>query len=316
MTNGRPLKGLKVYLSGPGDRYGVVEPTPREVAVKNYHEAVRHALLELGAAVVRDRNTLGPARGYDKDKVRFLLRTCDMIVAFCYGRARKGEGWLTSAYVLDEISLSAESGVQSTLVLRETGVDLDPTPEQSEVDLNVDRLREGLHRATIQEVSPETSHAPAGVRRLVFDACTDVKPVDRQIFTVIPFGDEFNEVFSVIKSVLEERTRLPVRRIKDMLVETASHDRQIIDAILDAIGKAPVVVLELSQRNPNCFFEAGVAVARGVPTIRLIREEDDIPFDVRGWGFIKYRDHSELREKLKLQADRFARDEVTVDQPG
>jgi nucleoside 2-deoxyribosyltransferase len=87
----------------------------------------------------------------------------------------------------------------------------------------------------------------------------------------------------------------------------------VIDAVLDSIGQATVVVLELSGQNPNCFFEAGVAFARGVPTIRFIDDKEEIPFDVRGWGFIKYRDLDDLRKKLERQADRFARDEVTVE---
>jgi hypothetical protein len=315
MTTSRPLEGIKVYLSGPGDRYAAVDPTPRERAVKGFHDAVRHAVLELGATVVRDRNLPGQARGYDQDKVRYLLRTCDAILAFCYGRERTGGGWATSAYVLDEVTLAIESGVQSLVLLQEAGVDLGLESDQG-LKLDHERLREAVARARRIEVSPEAPDAVSRVRRLVFEACADVRPAERHIFTVIPFKDAFNEVFSVIREVLEERTRLPVRRVKDMLPDTPARDRQIIEAILEAITRAPAVVLELSERNPNCFFEAGVAVARGVPTIRLIREEEDIPFDVRGWGFIKYRDLPELRRKLEHQADRFARDEVTVERLG
>lgn len=308
------LKGLKVYLSGPGDRYGAVDPTPRERAVKNFHDAVRQALLELGAAVVRDRNTPGREREYDEDKVRFLLRTCDAMIAFCYGRTGTEGAWATSPYVLNEISLSAESGVSSIIMLREKGVDLNRIPDKpQDITLDVNQLSTAQRRARQLEVVSEVPDALATVKRLVLDACADVNAVRRQVFTVIPFKKEFDEVFKVIREVLEERTKLRVLRIKDTLTETATRDRPVIEAVLQAIANATVVALELSEGNPNCFFEAGVAVARGVPTIRMIRETEEIPFDVRGWGFIKYRDPAELRAKLERQADRFARDEVTVE---
>lgn len=313
MTPG-PLTGIKVFLSGPGDRYGAVDPTPREIAVKSFHGEVRQQLLELGASVIRDRNLLPRQRDYDEDKVRFLLRTCDAIIAFCYGRTRQDDRWATSPYVLNEISLSAESAVSEIVVLREAGVDLASIPSKpADVTLDGARLADVIARARTVEVSPEAPAALTAVRRLVFEACSDVNAVTRRIFTVIPFKKEFDPVFGVVQSVLEERTRLPVVRMKDVLTETARKDRPVIDAVLDSIGQATVVVLELSEQNPNCFFEAGVAFARGVPTIRLIRDEEEIPFDVRGWGFIKYRDLDDLRTKLERQADRFARDEVTVE---
>ena len=298
-----PLEGLRVYLSGPGDRYGAVEPTDRERAVKDFHGTLREALLNLGAVVVRDRNIPGRARGYDAEKVRFLLRTCDLIVAFCYGRHQQASGWQTSEYVLDEIRLALDSGVGRIVVLRDDAL----------VDQEFDRLALTLKPLPRAVIIPRPLDTGGDLRRLVLDACGDIGPVERQIFTVIPFDESFRDVFTVIADVLHERTRLPVRRIKDMLVGSATRDVPVVDALLDAIRRAPLVVLELSGRNSNCFFEAGVAVACSVPTIRLIREEEEIPFDVRNWGFVKYKNLEELRAKLETEANRFARDEVTVE---
>jgi hypothetical protein len=296
----RPLAGVRLYLSGPGDRYGAVDPTPRETAVKSFHQAVREALLELGASVVRDRNIPGRARGYDREKARFLLRTCDAIVAFCYGRQPTAAGWTTSEFVLDEIRLAIESGVRSISILRESGITSD----------ELDRLA-GSARSI--EVSPQASDAVARVPRLALDLCGEANPIERQIFTVIPFAPQYRKVFSVIDEILRERTQLPVRRIKDMIVGSAMQDVSVVEAILRTIRDAPLVVLELSGANPNCYFEAGVAMATSVPTIRLIREQEEIPFDLRHLGFVKYRNLAELRDKLRYEADRFARDEVTIE---
>lgn len=258
----------------------------------------------MGAAVVRDRNVAGVNRDYDRDKVQYLLRTCDAIVAFCYGRTRIGDGWQTSGYVRDEISLAASTRVRWVIVLRERGL----------VDPELDRIMRAVPSIHVVDVEPESPDRSLDLRRFVLDACGEqVRASERQIFTVIPFESDFSQVFRVIQSIVGQSTGLPIRRMKDMLVGTASRDVPVVDAILEAIRTSPLVVLELSRRNPNCFFEAGVAVATGVPTIRLIRDEEEIPFDLRHWGFIKYRDLTDLQEKLVKETNRFAREEVTID---
>jgi hypothetical protein len=301
----RPLAGLRAYQSGPGDRFGAIEPTPREAAIKALHQKVRDALLALGTAVVRDRNLPGIARGYDEDKIRFLLRTCDMLVAYCYSKEKVEGTWRTSPYVIDEVRAAADAGVSRLVVLYDPDL----------ADAEIDDLRRSLPQASFVEVHPELDPSDVEIQRLLVQACGEVVPVRRQIFTVIPFDKSFDRAFAKVRAILEERTNLPVKRIKDMLTGTATKDVSVFEALLRAIRSSPMVVLELSERNPNCYFEAGIAVASNVPSIRLIREEEEIPFDVRHVSFVKYRSIPDLGRKLAKEADRFAREEVTIEEP-
>jgi hypothetical protein len=56
---------------------------------------------------------------------------------------------------------------------------------------------------------------------------------------------------------------------------------KIIDQIMIGMSNAKVLVAELTGRNPNVFYELGVAHALKKPVVLVTADEQDIPFDVR-----------------------------------
>jgi hypothetical protein len=50
-----------------------------------------------------------------------------------------------------------------------------------------------------------------------------------------------------------------------------------------------LIVAECTDRNPNAFYEIGLANAIGKPTILLTRRAEDIPFDLRHLRYIPYQ---------------------------
>jgi hypothetical protein len=63
--------------------------------------------------------------------------------------------------------------------------------------------------------------------------------------------------------------------------------------------RSRLVVCDFSKRNPNVFYEAGIAHTLGKPVIPIVQNPEDIPFDLRHIRFIKYHDNREGREKLQ-----------------
>ena len=51
--------------------------------------------------------------------------------------------------------------------------------------------------------------------------------------------------------------------------------------IQQSIAEAKLILCDMSERNPNVFYELGLAHAIGKPAILMARKEDDIPFDLR-----------------------------------
>ena len=65
---------------------------------------------------------------------------------------------------------------------------------------------------------------------------------------------------------------------------------KIIDQIWRGINSAKVLVAELTQRNPNVFYELGLAHALDKPVVLIWSRsnEQDVPFDLQHIRVIYY----------------------------
>jgi hypothetical protein len=63
---------------------------------------------------------------------------------------------------------------------------------------------------------------------------------------------------------------------------------KIIDQIWRGIQDAQILVAELTTKNPNVFYELGLAHASEKPVILVSSNEDDVPFDLRHIRVILY----------------------------
>ncbi|MBT9132343.1 MAG: hypothetical protein DDT32_00931 [Syntrophomonadaceae bacterium] len=59
------------------------------------------------------------------------------------------------------------------------------------------------------------------------------------------------------------------------------------------IARARVVICDCSGRNPNVFYEVGIAHALGREVILITQSENDIPFDLRHIRYISYLNNNE-----------------------
>lgn len=117
-------------------------------------------------------------------------------------------------------------------------------------------------------------------------------------FVLMPFREGLRPVYDDhIVSVCQE-LGLTVTRA-DQIFST----RPIIDDILEAVASARVIVADLTQGNPNVFYEVGVCHTLG-KTVVLITQEDEVPFDLRHIRHIKYnytpRGMKSFEKDLKL----------------
>jgi hypothetical protein len=131
-------------------------------------------------------------------------------------------------------------------------------------------------------------------------------PPDRQyesdIFVLMPFADEFKAVFTnIIQPVGQEMGLKKVLRGDDFF-----SNHHIMDEVWYAISKTQIVIADCTGRNPNVFYELGIAHTLGKPTILLTQNVKDAPFDVAARRFITYENtlagadnlKKELREKI------------------
>jgi hypothetical protein len=63
---------------------------------------------------------------------------------------------------------------------------------------------------------------------------------------------------------------------------------KIMDQIWSGIMAAKVLVAELTSRNPNVFYELGLAHALQKPVVLISSNGDDVPFDLKHIRVIYY----------------------------
>lgn len=103
------------------------------------------------------------------------------------------------------------------------------------------------------------------------------------IFVLMPLATEMRSVYNDHIKRVAERLDKSIARADDFFSASA-----IIDDIWSAINSAEVIIADCTGRNPNVFYEIGVAHTLGKPVITISQTLDDVPFDVQHRRVILY----------------------------
>jgi hypothetical protein len=104
------------------------------------------------------------------------------------------------------------------------------------------------------------------------------------LFVLMPFSEELKPIYDDhIKSVAEN-LGVTVKRADNFFTV---HD--IMKDIWNGIYNAKVVIADCTNRNPNVFYEIGIAHTVGKPVILITQNPDDVPFDLRNIRYIRYQ---------------------------
>jgi len=100
---------------------------------------------------------------------------------------------------------------------------------------------------------------------------------------IIPFDEKFRPLIDAMKAV-SKKVRLQLT-----LPEEITQPMPTTELVHSEIARCDLVIAEVSQRNPNVFYEIGFAHASGKPVLLLSQEETArIPFDVSHYISLTY----------------------------
>ncbi|WID98156.1 hypothetical protein QO058_07910 [Bosea vestrisii] len=149
-----------------------------------------------------------------------------------------------------------------------------------------------LYRILFRSVNPRRQ------RPSVFNI-PEHERIEAQLMSVMmPFDAGFASVYAAIQEA-GVACNLLTRRA-DEIWEAPG----IIQDVVSLIDRARIVVCDLTGRNPNVFYEAGIAHTLGREVIIITQSEHDVPFDLRHLRHIRYLNNNEGRVALRqaLQA--------------
>lgn len=135
---------------------------------------------------------------------------------------------------------------------------VDSTVEDSQSPIQSDRLKR-LGRATTISAT---------------DSCFVMQPF------APPLGDYYEKIY---RPAIEKAGLRPVRADADIF-----GTGKIMDQVWSGINAARVLVAELTSRNPNVFYELGLAHALRKPVVLVSAKEEDVPFDLQHIRVIYY----------------------------
>ncbi len=118
-------------------------------------------------------------------------------------------------------------------------------------------------------------------------------------FIAMKFGKHpLVNCYETIYGAIEQKGYTPVR------VDQELFNGSIVDAIWDAIRSSEYVIADLTDGNPNVFYELGISHALGKQTILTIfdkygRVPDGIPFDIKVQRILPYGTQSTLISQIE-----------------
>jgi hypothetical protein len=131
-----------------------------------------------------------------------------------------------------------------------------------------------------------TQAAALGPRSLIVEPLLgppDTLSEPPDVFVIMPFDASLTRVWHEhIKSVTDN-LGLSASRADDFFTSHA-----VMTDVWNALYSARVVVADCTRRNPNVFYEIGLAHVVGKQVILITQNRKDIPFDLLQYRYIVY----------------------------
>lgn len=109
------------------------------------------------------------------------------------------------------------------------------------------------------------------------------------IFMLTPFHPDYYKDYSVVVNTANS-LGLEVQR-----GDERASGGDIFNQILKTIISAKIIIANITGRNPNVFYELGIAHALNKTVILICEQGSDVPFDLQSKRIVFYNNSDELR---------------------
>lgn len=192
---------------------------------------------------------------------------------------------------------------------------LEYSQKRYEIEQEISRLTNELTNSSVSEYLDINRLVFSGQRNVVGNGAIDYDQFLSQFGIVkdtiqvkkgyaiflTPFDKRSMELFQICSSVLN-RMGILLQRTDNVVDKN-----DIMMNIIAQIVQAEFVIVNIDGRNPNVYYELGIAHAIGKPTILVSNvdyPDDSIGFDVRQKQIVLYKNIEDLEKGLLYQINR------------
>ena len=165
------------------------------------------------------------------------------------------------------------------------------------VGSNMTLFHKGACLVTATDLDATYASGVCGLRtnqtRARFESVDLAALVKPRCFVIMPFAHAMDNIYRVIHETVEQYG-LACSRADEQFAS-----QPIIDHVRTAIASAELVIVDFTGRNPNVYFEAGLADAAQKKWIVLAQSQADLAIDVQHIRTIFYKDKIGHDEKLR-----------------
>lgn len=144
----------------------------------------------------------------------------------------------------------------------------------------------------------------------------------KDCFVIAPIGEADSETRKRSDQVLKHVISPAVDECgyKATRADQISEPGMITSQVIQHIVEDPLVIADLTERNPNVFYELAIRHAIRKPLVQLIKKGEQIPFDVAGTRTI-HLDHRDLdsveeaKKEIIAQVKSLEKDSSTLETP-
>lgn len=125
-----------------------------------------------------------------------------------------------------------------------------------------------------------------------FFASKEISPDPTKCFVMMPFAESFNAIYRLIQRCCREQGLVCERADEDV------KPGKITSKIYEHVAGAGILIADMTGRNPNVFYEMGLAHAISDNVILLTQSTEDVPFNLGDFTHIPYSNTFDGAEKL------------------
>jgi hypothetical protein len=145
------------------------------------------------------------------------------------------------------------------------------------------KIRVAFGGMSLSEVAMISSHSIGMAIAPVFGRPKPPKEAP-DVFVMMPFRQDMLPIYDDHIRKACRKLNLTCKRADDLF-----GSNKIIDDVWELIAHSRILVADCTGRNPNVFYELGIAHTLGKRVVLIAQDEADIPFDIRHMRYIKYQ---------------------------
>ncbi len=121
---------------------------------------------------------------------------------------------------------------------------------------------------------------------------SEIKVQKDLAFVLTPFHSDFSHTYEIINEACN------MAKMRSMKGDEEFVPKDVLQHIVRCIVKSRIVIANLNGRNPNVFYELGIAHTLNKPTILVAHISTEVPFDLKNQYLVLYNNDKELIERL------------------